>query len=90
MKIELLKKYYSVLEMSELYQINKDTLYSRIKSLNIVADLKINGILNYVEESKNKILQFHEFEKTFNEIIYHERNNKNLIEKFEIFESKIN
>ena len=90
MKIELLKKYYSVLEMSELYQINKDTLYSRIKSLNIVADLKINGILNYVEESKNKILQFHEFEKNFNEIIYHERNNKNLIEKFEIFESKIN
>jgi len=88
MKIVLLKQFYSFSDMSEISGININTLYMKARILEIEPDLKISGSSMFSTESKNKILDYYQFEKTFSEIYYRQRNNKK--EHFEIFESSLN
>jgi hypothetical protein len=48
----------------------------------------IGKTLQFSEISKNKIIGLYEFEKTFSEIIYEQKNKPK--EKFEVFESSMN
>lgn len=88
MKIVLLKQFYSLADMSEISGINSNTLSTKVRILEIEPDLRISGSLMFSTESKNKILDYYQFEKTFSEIYYRQRNNKK--EHFEIFESSLN
>jgi len=87
--IKLLKNFYSIGAMSEIFGVSENTLRSRITVMEITPDIQINDINHYSEHSKNRLLGVYEFEKTNQEIIYFERNNKPK-EKFETFESKMN
>jgi len=88
MKIVLLKQFYSYADMSEISGINSNNLSAKANVLEIKPDLKISGISMFSTESKNKILDYYQFEKTFSEIYYRQRSNKK--EHFEIFESSLN
>jgi hypothetical protein len=86
--ITLLKPFYTLNQLSEMMGIDVDTIRSKIQSLELTPDLMIGKILHFSEISKNKIIGFYEFEKTFSEIIYEQKNKPK--EKFEVFESSMN
>lgn len=86
--VKLLKKFYSVFQISEMLNIAEQSLRTRMTIMEITPDIQISGINHYSEYSKNRIIGVYEFEKTNQQIIYFERNMKP--EKFEILESKIN
>jgi predicted transcriptional regulator len=88
MNIILLKKFYSVNEISQIMDLTKDTVYTRIRVLEIKPDLMIKTEYFYSEESKNKIIGYYEFEKNFTEIYYQQKNKPK--DNFIVLESKMN
>lgn len=86
MEVTLLKKFYTLREMSENSEIPKQTLITRCESMEIKPDFIMDGKNHYSEESKNKILGYYEFEKRYWETLLIMR--KNTSEK--VYPSKMN
>lgn len=87
-KIKLLKNFYSVKDLCDITDSEFGKIKARILAMEIKPDIRIDGINHYSESARDRIMGVYEFEKTYSEIIYFERNNKK--EKFETLESKAN
>ena len=88
MSIHLLKKFYSVNDLVELLHVSRGCISERIKNMGIEPDIQIDKINHYCEHSKNRIVGIYEFEKSFQDILYFERNQPK--DKFAYFESEMN
>lgn len=62
MKIKLLKKFYSVKEISFELNLSNNIIFNKIKVMEIEPDLLIDGVMHFNQLSKNRLCGFYNFE----------------------------